>query len=229
MGKFIEERAYLPEPQADLEPELRLEATSGDERRIRGYAAVFDSPSEVLGWGVREVVRPGAFAKTLQEQDVAALWEHESRLIFARSGTGSLLLEEDERGLRSEATPTRTTWADDMLTQISDDLIYQMSFGFRAVRDEFHKVETDTGSVEVRELLEVQLLDISPVTFPAYPATEVQARAKAAALEARGLSPPAVRAMFSPEIGPKATPAPVVTGRRELKRRRLGLGDLETI
>jgi hypothetical protein len=49
-----------------------------------------------------------------------------------------------------------------------------MSFGFRAVKDHWHA--PDAKGVVIRELLEVQLFDVSPVTFPAYPQTEVHVR-----------------------------------------------------
>jgi len=61
------------------------------------------------------------------------------------------------------------------MTSIDRGDVSQMSFGFRAVKD--HWNAPDAKGVVIRELLEVQLYDVSPVTFPAYPQTEVHVRA----------------------------------------------------
>ena len=59
-----------------------------------------------------------------------------------------------------------------MLVLIQRGDVTQMSFGFRTISDEFQMVD---GEV-VRTLKAVRLFDVSPVTFPAYPQTDVAAR-----------------------------------------------------
>lgn len=145
-----------------------------DEGRIEGYAAVFNEWSEDLG-GFREKIRPGAFAKTLQEADVRALFNHDSNYVLGRNRAGTLELAEDTRGLHFRVTPPETTWAADLLQSVRRGDINQASFGFRTIRDEWKRA-TETGDIARRELIEVELYDVSPVTFPAYPATSVQAR-----------------------------------------------------
>ena len=151
--------------------ELRIAGTD-TERTIEGYAALFDSLSVNLG-GFREKIRPGAFTKTIQEADIRALFNHDPNMVLGRNKSGTLALEEDTRGLRVTIKPPDTTWAADLITSMERGDIDQMSFGFDAIRDEW---TTDGEGNNLRELLELRLFDVSPVTFPAYPQTSVQVR-----------------------------------------------------
>lgn len=152
--------------------ELRL-ASEDNTRTIRGYAAVFDSMSQPL-FGFREVIRKGAFKKTLRESDIRALWNHDTNFVLGRKSARTLRLEEDEKGLLSRIFPPPTTWASDLMTSIERGDVSQMSFGFQAIKD--HWLEPGKDGLPVRELLEVRLFDVSPVTFPAYQQTEVHVR-----------------------------------------------------
>jgi len=147
-------------------------AEEGRSRKLVGYAAVFDQISEDLG-GFREVIRRGAFRKTLQEADVRALWNHDENFVLGRTKSGTLRLEEDERGLKIEIDPPDTQWARDLLVSIERGDVDQMSFAFVPVKDNW--TEGRDGK-PLRELLEVRLFDVSPVTWPAYPQTSIQVR-----------------------------------------------------
>lgn len=141
---------------------------------IEGYAATFNQTSEVLGWFV-ERIRPGAFAKTLREADVRALFNHNPDYVLGRRRAGTLELEEDGYGLRFRVVPPDTSWARDLRQSIERGDINQASFAFDAIRDEWnYDVEPNE-----RELVEVRLYDVSIVTYPAYPQTSVSARALA--------------------------------------------------
>lgn len=138
---------------------------------IRGHAAVFNELSEDFGnW--RERILPGAFTKTLKEADVRSLFNHDSNLILGRTKSGTLRLQEDETGLVFEVDPPDTTYANDLLVSIGRGDIDQASFAFQVVKDRMSTNAEET----VRELLEVRLFDVSPVTFPAYPQTDVSLR-----------------------------------------------------
>lgn len=148
--------------------EFRADSPDG---AIEGYAAVFNAQSEDLG-GFREKIRPGAFAKTIAEADVRALFNHDANYVLGRNRAGTLELAEDDHGLLFRVTPPATGWAADLRASISRGDIDQASFGFWVVRDEWRNA--DTG--RERELVEVALLDVSVVTYPAYPQTQVTAR-----------------------------------------------------
>ncbi len=141
----------------------------GDGNKLIGYASVFDSPSEPMPFV--EFVRRGAFAKTLNDgADVRLLIDHEG-VPLARTKSGTLMLEEDDRGLRVEATldPANPDAAR-VISAMKRGDISQMSFAFRTVKDSWN------ADRSVRELKEVQLFDVSVVTFPAYEETVAEIR-----------------------------------------------------
>lgn len=150
---------------------------------LEGYAAVFESWSEEL-WGFREMVAPGAFSKTLQDgADVRALLNHNPDFVLGRTKSGTLTLSEDEKGLRCKIELPDTQTARDLHESVKRGDIDQMSFGFITVRDDW---VYDEESDEVRRILkEVKLFDVSPVSFPAYQDTEVDARCIEKAKEVR--------------------------------------------
>jgi uncharacterized protein len=154
--------------------ELRVVAkdNKGSSPKIMGHAAVFEKLSEDLG-GFKEKVAKGAFSKTLKEADIRALWNHDSNYVLGRNKSGTLRLSEDKEGLGVEIDPPATTWAADLQTSMERGDIDQMSFGFRVVKEEWD--DTDKANV-VRTLSEVELFDVSPVTYPAYPQTSVSVK-----------------------------------------------------
>lgn len=138
--------------------------------RMAGYAAVFNEPSVPLPF--IEKIAPGAFRKTLSETpDVRLLVNHEG-LPMARTKNGTMRLTEDERGLYFEAELANTQEARDLYTLVARGDVDQMSFAFRVIRQKWNDDRTE------RSLTEVSLADgdVSIVTYPAYPATSVEAR-----------------------------------------------------
>lgn len=158
------ERRYFAE-------EMRVE----QDGSIEGYAAVFNQLSEDLG-GFREKIRFGAFTKTLNEADIRALFNHDPNYVLGRNKARTLDLEEDSHGLQFRVKPPETQWAKDLQESVRRKDINQASFGFRTLKDSW-----DTGDRNNvrRELIEVQLYDVSVVTYPAYPQTIVSARSLA--------------------------------------------------
>lgn len=195
--------------------EIRVADAAGDEPpAIEGYAAVFNSESEDLG-GFREVIRPGAFKKTIGEADVRALVNHDPSLVLGRSRANTLELKEDIHGLRVKIVPPATSYAHDLMESMRRGDIDQMSFGFETVRDEWHIA----GDVITRTLLEVRLFDVSVVTYPAYPQTSAQVRSHVSELQAQHAAPP--------QEGHPAADAAQAQARRESLRRRLKLAEAE--
>jgi HK97 family phage prohead protease len=158
---------------------FRVELRASTEgRQITGYAAMFDQRSEELG-GFHEVIRPGAFDRALKEgHDVRALWNHNPDLVLGRTKAGTLRLSVDDRGLKIEADLPETQAGRDAHVSIGRGDVDQMSFAFRVLTDEWR---TENGE-PLRELLDVELFDVSPVTYPAYQQTHVSARALQMAL-----------------------------------------------
>ena len=138
-------------------------------------AGLFDTPSEDLG-GFRERIRPGAFAESLASDDIRALFNHDPNVILGRSRSGTLLLGEDDKGLRIEIDPPDTQSSRDLMVSIGRGDVNQMSLGF-VVKPEGQVWEKDNDGRVMRTLTSVRLFDISPVVFPAYPETAVAVRA----------------------------------------------------
>lgn len=148
--------------------------SDGGQPKIIGHAAVFDVLSENLG-GFRELIKPGAFAKAVLEDDIRGLFNHNPDHILGRNKAGTLALSEDGRGLAIEITPPDTTIGKDVLKSIERGDISQMSFGFR-VRAGGESWSEDENGETVRTLTDLKLFDVSPVTFPAYLETDVAVR-----------------------------------------------------
>jgi HK97 family phage prohead protease len=146
--------------------ELRADAKG----RITGHAAVFDSLSRDLG-GFKERIRAGAFDDTLTD-DVRALFNHDPNYVLGRSSAGTLSLAVDKRGLVFDIKPPATTWARDLLVSIRRGDIDQASFAFNALDESWEKLDGEP----VRELRKLKLIDVSPVTYPAYDQTDVATR-----------------------------------------------------
>jgi HK97 family phage prohead protease len=156
---------------------VELRAADGDTDAmptISGYAAKFDRETVIGGW-YREIIRAGAFERAAREDDVRALFNHDPNFVLGRTTSGTLALEEDATGLRIDVTPPDTQWARDLVETIRRGDVDQMSFAFSVVKERWERDETQTPS-EMRELLEVRLYDVSPVTYPAYEDTEVSVR-----------------------------------------------------
>ncbi len=152
--------------------ELEVRSGDGESKKIIGYAARFNKLSVPM-WGFREQIAPGAFADSIQKDDIRALWNHDSSYVLGRNKAGTLKLDEDDKGLRIEITPPETQWAQDLMESIRRKDVNQMSFGFNTEVDEWDSA--DKKNV-IRTLKKVSLFDVSPVTYPAYPQTSVGVR-----------------------------------------------------
>ena len=162
-----------------MQPDIERRALAGVEVRadgepaITGYAAVFNSLSEEL-WGFREIIMPGAFDRALKEKhDVRALVNHDPNQIIGRTKSGTLKLDVDDKGLKVDITPPDTQVGRDVLASLKRGDIDGMSFAFRTISDQWR---TEDGE-EIRELLDLELVDVSVVAYPAYSDTSVSARA----------------------------------------------------
>lgn len=155
---------------------------------LTGYAATFDEPT-VLGFDGRnkvvETVKPGAFTRALRDaQDVRCLVDHNPTLLLGRTRAGTLKLDEDDRGLRFEVSLPDTQVARDLAENIRLGNASQCSFAFvPAPGGESSRTEQE-GSIRTTyvELTDLDLYDVSIVTYPAYPGTTVSVEARCKAI-----------------------------------------------
>lgn len=152
--------------------ELELRQEGDAAPAIVGYAAVFDSLSEDLG-GFRERIKSGAFTRSIRDgADVRAFVDHDPSKILGRNVAGTLRLKPNAKGLMVEIDPPDTQAARDIRESIKRGDVSGMSFAFLTRSDEWHMEDGEA----IRELLDVDLHDVSVVTYPAYPATDVAVR-----------------------------------------------------
>lgn len=169
-----------------MDCEVRAIATDSTSLRIGGYAAQFNK--EATGLSFREVIAPGAFTRTLQSgEPVFLLVNHDTdNLPLASTQSGTMALRQDETGLYMEADlDPNNPRAQELASAVSRGDVSKMSFAFTV------EPGGDTREAGLRTLQDLNLFEVSVVTWPAYDATTVGMRtasdedAEAEALELR--------------------------------------------
>lgn len=170
----LEERksAMMNAERITFNSEIRAVDTTDGSLRIGGYAAQFNK--EATGLNFREVIAPGAFARSLQsDTPVFLLVNHDTdNLPLASTQSGTMTLIEDEVGLRMEATldPSNPRAAE-LASALSRGDVDKMSFAFTV------EPGGDTRENGLRTLQDLNLFEVSVVTWPAYDSTDVGMRA----------------------------------------------------
>lgn len=150
-----------------------------DSRNITGYAVVFESNSEDLGF-IERIMKGAITDDTIKKSDVFCLLNHDSTKVLARSkyGEGSLKLEIDERGLKYSFTAPNTDLGEELLEHLQRGEIDSSSFAFTVSLDEGSEKWYTVEGVQYRDIYAIEALyDVSPVYQPAYQETTVSKRA----------------------------------------------------
>lgn len=156
--------------QTDLQ--IRTSANE-NEAVIEGYFIVYNSETE-LWKGAFEEIAPGAFADSLRSKDILCLDNHDSRIVLGSTGSNSLELRSDDKGLYGKVTiDLEDPNAKSAYRKVQTGKVKGCSFGFYPKREEV--IERDDGSIKWR-VLEAELLEVSTTAFPAYPQTDISAR-----------------------------------------------------
>jgi HK97 family phage prohead protease len=168
--------------------EFRMESAEQNGNTIRGYAAVYNSDSEWMG-GFYEQIATGAFDGVM-DNDVRAYFNHDENLLLGRVSSGTLRISTDKRGLFYEVDLPNTTYANDLAELMKRGDVNQSSFAFLIEKDRWE--QRDGVTYRIIEKVS-RLLDVSPVSQPAYPdatselkrdlETETKEEAKAASVE----------------------------------------------
>lgn len=157
--------------------EFRAEVKDG-RNVIAGYAVVWDSLSVDLGGFVEKINRK-AFDRSLASGfDVVSTSNHNPQNLLGRMSNGTLKVTPDDIGLWTETYPPDTSAGRDAIVNVERRDYVGMSFQF------FNTPGTDKytmqDGIRVREVMDADLIELGPVTFPAYQASSVSAETRSA-------------------------------------------------
>lgn len=202
------ERRVKPRP-------VSIETRADGAKTISGYAAVFYDPSnrdtEYEMWdGCVERIAPGAFNRAIAEgQDVLCTFNHDGGLLMGRTANKTCRLSVDSVGLRYEADLPQTSCAQDCSALVQRGDVSGSSFSF--ITRGVQWTTEQNGELEVRTLLDVDLMDVGPVTQPAYKATTTAARDEKSSLDAEKAELAAKRQRDADAVGVRAALAKVAS------------------
>lgn len=157
---------------------VRVQRREDKSSVIEGYGAVFyaagDAGSEYRLWdNWFERIMPGAFDRALRErQDVRGLFNHDSNCLLGRTAAKTLRLAVDSKGLRYEIDVADTQVGRDVSVSIERGDLSGSSFAFIPKRTVW--IEEDDRII--RQIEDVDLFDVGPVTYPAYDSTTTTVR-----------------------------------------------------
>ena len=167
--------------------ERKAADTAPDSRAIGGIAAMVNTPTELWRgqWNGKterfvEIIAPGAFNDVLGN-DVRALVNHNDEKILGRTSAGTLKVYLNEAGHLGYDVPDvpNTTYGNDLIVSVERGDITQSSFAFRIGEDLKSTEETATEITYTRTITKIsELLDVSPVTYPAYSETVTELRGR---------------------------------------------------
>src|SRR5690625_5807474 len=159
----------------NLGVDLQTRADEQSEKKvIEGYFSVFNSETELFP-GAYEEIAPGAFDKTLSN-DIRALINHDTAFVLGRNKSNTLDLKVDSRGLwGSIEINENDTDALNLYERVKRGDVDQCSFGFNILKEDTDYRDDGTIKWTIRD---IDLHEVSVVTFPAYDNTSVQARMK---------------------------------------------------
>lgn len=152
----------------------REETETGDFI-LSGYFIKFDEVTEL--WpGYFEVIKREGVEKAIQNADIRALFNHDDSLVLGRTGNGTVTLGVDEIGLFGDIIINKEDpQAIGAYARVQRGDVVGCSFGFIPIK--INTEERDDGSY-LDTILELEIFEVSPCTFPAYPQTEIAARQK---------------------------------------------------
>lgn len=156
-----------------FESDFQVRTNEEKEKYIEGYFIRYNAETELMK-GMYEEITPQAVVNSLKANDIRALFNHDSAIVLGRTGNGTLELRSDDQGLWGKVKINENDKeANDIYARIERGDINACSFGFIPLKE---RVENRSdGSVKFI-VEDIDLREISAVTFPAYPQTSVQAR-----------------------------------------------------
>lgn len=162
---------------------LEVRADDDGNRTVRGLAVPYNRKSGDMG-GWQEVIAKGAATASVLHNDIVMLWQHDTANPISRVGANRAALVVEERASGVWFEQDATALSDFQLAKIADGVVREMSFGFFAEEQAW---DEDSKPV-LRTITQMNLVEISPVTFAAYgQATKVDVRCAVEAARRAGI------------------------------------------
>ena len=154
--------------------QTRADNNETDEMKIEGYFVVFNSETKLFE-NYYEEISDKAF-KDIDLTDIRALADHDTAKVLGRTKSQTLKLSVDEKGLFGEITINKNdTEAVNLYERVKRGDIDQCSFGFSILNETMEQRADGTTKWTITE---IELFEVSVVTFPAYADTAVEARSE---------------------------------------------------
>lgn len=151
----------------------------GQQKTIGGYAVKYNSPTLMRDrWGDEflEEISSGAFDKSLQNRSQKALWNHDTSKPLGSVSAGTLRFNSDTTGLNYDIDLPNNTYGNDAYESVQRGDVDGSSFGFICSDDIWSKVQYEGKEIYKRSIVEADLFEVSPCTFPAYDSSEMSCR-----------------------------------------------------
>lgn len=161
--------------EAYFKTELQTRETENKEKVIEGYFIRFNEETELMP-GMFEEINPTAVSRSLTNNDIYCLFNHDSKSPLGRTGNKTLELRADNKGLWgsvkiNEDDPESIS----VYAKVKRGDIHGCSFGFYPLDEEIQNRDDGTVKFIVRD---ADIKEVTVCTFPAYPTTSIQAREK---------------------------------------------------
>ena len=159
--------------------QFRTEKSEDGKQRAEGVAILYEEPTvlyEDSSTRYEEIIAQGAATKSLGEDDVRAVWNHNYDIVLGRKSAGTLTLEEAEDGVHVDIDFPDSEEGRGKFISVQRGDVNQMSFGFDILKESVTEDSTGEKRVIRSRVEEIKLWEVSPVTFPAYENTKLNAR-----------------------------------------------------
>lgn len=151
----------------------------GQKKTIGGYAVKYNSPTLIRDrWGDEflEEISTGAFDNSLQNRNQKALWNHDKSKPLGSVSAGTLRFNSDTSGLNYDIDLPNNTFGNDAFESVQRGDVDGSSFGFVCTNDVWSKVQYEGREIYKRSIVEAELFEVSPCTFPAYDTSQISVR-----------------------------------------------------
>ena len=169
------ERRVIPTELGTVE----LRTAEGESPKIAMFVPYNKRSVEIMGF--TEIIAPGFFTRSVKNgktakrnNDIVALWQHDPSWVLGRQANDTLTFDDTKAGMNALVEldgedPMHRHFA----RRVERRDVTGTSFGFTTVKDEW---EYDDDGNATRTLVEGRIFDFSPVTYPAYPDSDSEAR-----------------------------------------------------